>query len=264
MLAPGGTFEGSLDGWKLTGGAKVVAGSEPFAVHGAGEKNALSLPSGSSATTPQVCVGVLDPTMRFFAANDGGLLSLMSISILFYPPGGGVITLPLGVNLGGKAWAPSLPTLVTANLLGVLNGGEAKVAFRFTPIGLGAKWRIDDVYVDPMAATRSSGCANAVRRWPSAARRAARAGPPRCGPARVPRRRAGRRSGPARRRLFAGLARPRRAPTTSRRRRACRSKASPPNARAVLRPPRWRTTTSGCRTVGTPAACARRHRSMSS
>ena len=151
VLAPGGTFEGAMDGWKLTGGAKVVAGSESFGAHGAGEKNALSLPSGSSATTPQVCVGVLDPTMRYFAANDGGLLSLMSVSILFYPPGGGVITLPLGVNVGGKAWAPSLPTLVTANLLGVLNGGKATVAFRFTPIGLGAKWRIDDIYVDPMA-----------------------------------------------------------------------------------------------------------------
>jgi hypothetical protein len=151
VLAPGGTFEGAMDGWKLTGGAKVVAGSESFGAHGAGEKNALSLPSGSSATTPQVCVGVLDPTMRYFAANDGGLLSLMSVSILFYPPSGGVITMPLGVNVGGKAWAPSLPTLVTANLLGVLNGGKATVAFRFTPIGLGAKWRIDDVYVDPMA-----------------------------------------------------------------------------------------------------------------
>jgi hypothetical protein len=31
------------------------------------------------------------------------------------------------------------------------NTGKANVAFRFTPIGLGAKWRIDDVYVDPMA-----------------------------------------------------------------------------------------------------------------
>jgi hypothetical protein len=151
VLMPGGTFEGSLSGWTLKGGAKVVSGSESFAAHGPGEKYALSLPSGSSATTPQVCVGVLDPTMRYFAANDGGLLSLMSVSILFYPPGGGVITLPLGVNVGGKAWAPSLPTLVTANLLGVLNGGKATVAFRFTPIGLGAKWRIDDVYVDPMA-----------------------------------------------------------------------------------------------------------------
>jgi hypothetical protein len=151
VLAPGGTFEGSLAGWKLTGGAKVVSGSEPFAAHGPGEDLALSLPSGSSATTPQVCVGALDPTMRYFAANDGGLLSLMSVQILFYPPGGGVISLPLGVNVGGKAWAPSLPTLITANLLGVLNGGEAAVAFRFTPIGLGAKWRIDDVYVDPYA-----------------------------------------------------------------------------------------------------------------
>ena len=72
----------------------------------------------------------------------------MSVSILFYPPGGGVITLPLGVNVGGKAWAPSLPTLVTANLLGVLNGGKATVAFRFTPL-LGGDWRVDDVYVDP-------------------------------------------------------------------------------------------------------------------
>jgi hypothetical protein len=151
VLMPGGTFEGSLSGWKLSGGAKVVSGSEPFAAHGPGEKYSLSLPSGSSATTPQMCVGVLDPTMRYFAANDGGLLSLMSVSILYYPPGGGVITLPLGVNVGGKAWAPSLPTLVTANLLGVLSGGKAMVAFRFTPIGLGAKWRIDDVYVDPMA-----------------------------------------------------------------------------------------------------------------
>jgi hypothetical protein len=151
VLMPGGTFEGSLSGWTLKGGAKVVAGSESFAAHGTGEEYALSLPSGSSATTPPVCVGVLDPTMRYFAANDGGLLSLMSVSILYYPPGGGVITLPLGVNIGGKAWAPSLPTLVTANLLGVLSGGKATVAFRFTPIGLGAKWRIDDVYVDPMA-----------------------------------------------------------------------------------------------------------------
>ena len=84
VLAPGGTFEGSMDGWKLSGGAKVVAGSEPFAAHGAGEKNALSLPSGSSATTPPICVAVLDPTMRYFAANDGGLLSLLSVDVIYH------------------------------------------------------------------------------------------------------------------------------------------------------------------------------------
>jgi hypothetical protein len=150
-LVPGGTFEGALSDWKLTGGAKVVAGNEQFNVHGTGEKLALSLPSGSSATTPAMCVAVLDPTLRYFAANDGGLLSLLNVQILYHPPTGGVLTLPLGVNAGGKAWAPSLPTIVAADLLGVLNGGKASVAFRFTPTGLGAKWRIDDVYLDPRA-----------------------------------------------------------------------------------------------------------------
>jgi hypothetical protein len=150
VLAPGGTFEGSLDGWKLSGGAKVVAGSESFAVHGKGEKYALSLPSGSSATTPPICVAVLDPTMRYFAANDGGLLSLLRVDVIYHAPGGGTLTLPLGLNaLGSKNWAPSLPVLVGADLLGVLTGGQATVQFRFVPTGLGAKWRIDDVYVDP-------------------------------------------------------------------------------------------------------------------
>jgi hypothetical protein len=150
VLAPGGTFEGSLTGWKLTGGAQVVAGSETFAVHAPGEKKALSLPSGSSATTPPICVAVLDPTMRYFAANDGGLLSLLRVDVIYHAPGGGTLVLPLGLNaLGNKNWAPSLPVLVGADLLGVLNGGQATVQFRFSSAGLGAKWRIDDVYVDP-------------------------------------------------------------------------------------------------------------------
>jgi hypothetical protein len=152
VLAPGGTFEGSLDGWKLSGGAKVVSGNETFNVHGAGETHALSLPSGSSATTPPICVAVLDPTLRYFAANDGGLLSILRVDVIYHAPGGGTLTLPLGVNVGGKAWAPSLPTIVGADLLGVLTGGQATVQFRFSPAGLGAKWRIDDVYVDPMKA----------------------------------------------------------------------------------------------------------------
>ena len=150
-LVPGGTFEGSLSGWKLTGGAKVISGNESFGVAGKADELALSLPSGSSATTPPMCAAVLDPTLRYFAANDGGLLSLLTVQVLYYPSGGGVLTLPLGVNAGGRNWAPSLPTVVAANLLGALKGGQVQVAFRFTPAGLGAKWRIDDVYLDPRA-----------------------------------------------------------------------------------------------------------------
>jgi hypothetical protein len=148
---PGGTFEGSLADWKLTGGAKVVSGNESFKVSGAADKHALSLPSGSSATTPPMCAAVLDPTLRYFAANDGGALSLLSVQVILYVPGRGTLTLPLGVNVGGSPWAPSLPTIVGANLLGAINGGQVQVAFRFVPIGLGASWRIDDVFLDPRA-----------------------------------------------------------------------------------------------------------------
>ena len=201
--------------------------------------------------------------MRFFAANDGGLLSLMSISMLYSRRVAECITLPLGVNVGGKAWAPSLPTLITANLLGVLNGGKAAVAFRFTRSASARSggsttctsipWRATDRPAaltpcgggnPPRGAQRAQGRHIAV---PLASHGGAQA------------------EGQSLRAVVDQQGpRARRAPTTSRRRRACRSNASPPNARAVLRPPRWRTTTSGCRTVGTPAARARRHRSMSS
>src|SRR5437763_305866 len=55
-LAPGGDFEGSLDGWMLSGGAKTVAGSEPYAATGTPGARSLSLPAGASAVTPATCV----------------------------------------------------------------------------------------------------------------------------------------------------------------------------------------------------------------
>ena len=36
------------------------------------------------------------------------------------------------------------------NATALLNGGKENVKFRFRPAGLGAKWQIDDVYVDPL------------------------------------------------------------------------------------------------------------------
>ena len=43
-LAPGGDFESST--WTLTGGAKLVAGSEPYAATGTLGSSSLSLPAG--------------------------------------------------------------------------------------------------------------------------------------------------------------------------------------------------------------------------
>ena len=147
-LVPDGGVEAGAAGWTLTGSAGVVEGNEPFQVGSAGDHRSLSIPNGSSATTPAVCVGVEHPTLRFFARNSGSFLSSLQVSVVFEDVAGIQTSLPIGVVAGGS-WSPTLPMPVVANVLSLLSGGETAVAFRFTPVGFGGSWRIDDVYVDP-------------------------------------------------------------------------------------------------------------------
>jgi hypothetical protein len=152
VLAPNGNLERGAAEWKLAGGATVVYGNETFYVGGANHSKSLYLPSGSSATTRPMCVQLLHPTFRYFAKNRGipVLSTLLVEGLIEDPLTGRVLTLPVGVHTGGTSWHPSLPGLVLADFLSILDGdGELAVAFRFKPIGLGAKWQIDDVYVDP-------------------------------------------------------------------------------------------------------------------
>jgi hypothetical protein len=146
-LVDGGDFEAGTDGWALTGGAQVVSGNETGHVSGADDARSLSLPSGSTATTPPVCVGLGEPTMRFFTRKNSGLLSALTVSVMVQTSLGVWVTLPIGVDLGG-AWHPSLPMLVVANLLPLLPPDQTAVRFKFAPI-LGGDWQVDDVYVDP-------------------------------------------------------------------------------------------------------------------
>jgi hypothetical protein len=146
-LVDGGAFETGTEGWALTGGARVVAGNASQRVHGADDDKSLLLPAGSSATTPPVCVGLDEPTMRYFTKRNSGLLSVLTVSVQVQLELGVWVTLPIGVDLGG-AWHPSLPNLVVANLLPLLPPDQTSVRFKFAPI-LGGAWQIDDVYVDP-------------------------------------------------------------------------------------------------------------------
>lgn len=149
-LVPNGGFESGASGWQLRGGATVVAGNEAFNLSGAG-KSSLYLPSGSSATSPQVCVETLDVFARFVAKNRGTiLLSSLKVDAIVRDGEGHTFVLPAGVNTGGSSWQPSLPAVALLNVLGAVNDGNVTVSLRFTPIGLGAKWQIDDVYVDPL------------------------------------------------------------------------------------------------------------------
>jgi hypothetical protein len=149
-LVPDGGFEAGAAGWSLTGGAKVVNGNETFFVHGSGEQKALSLPPGSSATSPVMCAGIDKPVMRFFSKSSGGLLNIavLSVEVLFETHDGKIASLPVGVALPSSKWQPTLPLPVLASLLPLLPDEQTPIAFRFRPVA-GATWTIDDVYLDP-------------------------------------------------------------------------------------------------------------------
>jgi hypothetical protein len=144
-LVPGGDFEGSLEGWSLSTGAQRFAGSEPYGTTGRVGSYSLNLAAGSSAQSPFTCVDAAYPTFRFFAHNDT-LLASVVVQVVYRTPLG-TVALPLGVvALSGK-WQPTLPMLTGSVVTGLLSGGTAEAALRFTAL-LGTS-QIDDVFIDP-------------------------------------------------------------------------------------------------------------------
>jgi hypothetical protein len=158
-LVPGGDFEGT-HGWKLSGGAAVVSGNDPYALRPGA--SSLYLPAGASATSPLTCVGTLALTMRMMASNTGSFLSPLKVEILYTTASGARRTALVGLRSGGSAWSAGLlPDVYLLASLGPLlsqlgeNGGLiTQVQFRLTAqsglLGSG-RWRVDDVFVDPWA-----------------------------------------------------------------------------------------------------------------
>ena len=148
-LAPGGDFEGT-HGWKLSGGAKIVAGSEPYNATGTAGSASLSIPAGGSAVSPATCVNFAYPTFRFFSKSSGGLLGLVplvKVEVLYGEGLAKVLALPGGTALPSRGWQPTLPMLTLSAVGATVNGGEAPIALRIT--SLMGTWSVDDVYVDP-------------------------------------------------------------------------------------------------------------------
>jgi len=148
-----GSFESGASGWALTGGAHVVAGNEPYFLHGPGDDHSLLLPSGSSAYSGTVCFALGDWHMRFMARNIGSKSGALRVQVIVPSLLGGLLTvLDGGTITGSGAWAPSPRTeLLLSNVTHLL--GTRAVAFRFTPVGAGAAYQIDDVYLDPWKCT---------------------------------------------------------------------------------------------------------------
>jgi len=151
VLAPDGGFESGGQGWLLAGGAATATGNESFNLNGAGDSRSLSLPPGSAATSPPICMSLDTPIIRLLARNTGDPSSGLRVEAS-YVLLGLVRTKAISTVYAGSNWAPSqqLSTVLSlSTLVGTLIPSSIQV--RITPLGSGGKWQVDDLYVDPFA-----------------------------------------------------------------------------------------------------------------
>ena len=150
VLAPGGNAEGSLAGWSLTGGAAAVAGGAPAVTAAPAGTKSLLIPSGGAVTSAPMCVAAHSPFFRFEAKNTGAAGQL-KVEVLYLDGPKFTGEREAGTITAGATWAPTNRLSLSQGIMGV-NGSstsQATVAFRFTPVGTGGRWQVDDLYVDP-------------------------------------------------------------------------------------------------------------------
>jgi hypothetical protein len=139
-LAPGGDFESNT--WTLSGAAQIIGESEPFAATGSVGAGSLSVPAGSSATSPLTCLNASYPTLRMFVGGTG----LALVSIVYNG-----VTIPIGAVHAGGSWEPSSIINTNGAIFGLLSGGTGNVSIRLT--GLSGSPVVDDVFIDPWQRT---------------------------------------------------------------------------------------------------------------
>ena len=140
-----GGLESGGTGWSLSG-ARVVSGNESFYAHSRSDSNSLSLPSGSSAYTPKLCIGTTSTVMRFFVrSSDNGSVK---VEVVLRGLFGQVLGIFQVSKLSpGASWQPGPGILNLDSLLGLL--GVSSVQLKFTT--LSGTVQVDDIYVDPWA-----------------------------------------------------------------------------------------------------------------
>ena len=152
-VAPAGDFEDStLPGWQLTGGATVTSGNSPDAVAGEAHGNSLALPSGSSATSPEMCVDLSYPTFRFFVTQlERDTDSDLAIDVIY--PGLARNNVREAKKLRLKAkdgWRLSDDIKLEPQRLGKAAGWRRiAIRFRVASHNTSANYRVDDVLIDP-------------------------------------------------------------------------------------------------------------------
>jgi hypothetical protein len=151
VLAPDGGFEAGASGWDLDRGAAVVAGNESFYLNDARDDSSLSLPAGSSAGSPPVCMSIDTPVFRMVARNTGDPTSQLQVTAN-YKLLGLLRTRTIATVTGSSGWSPTAPhstVLTLSTIVGTLIPSAIEV--RITPLDSKGKWQVDDLYIDPFS-----------------------------------------------------------------------------------------------------------------
>jgi hypothetical protein len=153
FVAPAGDFEdAAMPGWQLEGGANLTDGGSTHAVVGGAQRLSLSLPPGSSATSPEMCVDLNYPTFRFFATQLAEDTDAQLVVDVIYPAlAKDNVREAKKFRLKAKdGWALSDDIKLEPQRLGK-QAGWRKIALRFRvkPGKKPADYRIDDVLIDP-------------------------------------------------------------------------------------------------------------------
>jgi hypothetical protein len=142
MLTPGGSFESGTPSWKLTGGAAVTSGNESFYLNSKSDNRSLSMPSGSTATSPTMCFAAGDWHMRFVGKGTGRVRVTVQVNSLL----GLVSVLDGGTVSANGTWSPSPRVgLLLTNVGGLLT--TKAITLRLTASN--GSVQVDDVYLDP-------------------------------------------------------------------------------------------------------------------
>ncbi|HET7568786.1 MAG TPA: hypothetical protein VFJ91_12385 [Gaiellaceae bacterium] len=147
-LAPQGDLASTSD-WSLDG-ATVSSAHDPY---GLSAGSLVFAHNGDTATTPWMCVNLLDPTIRFLTVDRGGWgFGSLVVVLRYVAPDGSVQRLPIGIAPAGRSWQPTLPSVLVMNLLSVAStNGWTAVSLELHAVGLTAGETVsaDGFYVDP-------------------------------------------------------------------------------------------------------------------
>lgn len=151
VLAPDGGFEAGGSGWSLRNGARVVSGNESFYLNESTDSRSLSLPAGSTAVSPPICMSLDTPIFRMVARNSGDPGSRLKVEAV-YKLLGLLQTKTVSRVASGADWAPAqqMSTVLTlSTIVGTLI--PSSIQIRITPLDNRGEWQVDDLYIDPFA-----------------------------------------------------------------------------------------------------------------